>query len=517
VWCRLQQDEVAAYFCKFIGRGIVKDIHPEGNQPGLLRVLFWPFVITVALSPLPFGAVHSLAQAVVAILMFGMIFLWSVFQAAFGSPAPISVRSIAMEVFCGVLVLGWVAVQNIANFPGVDCHPFWLDVQLALREKPQCSASLTPGAAVETLLRLGSYASTFWLALQFGRERKRAHQIMATMAIAGMVYAIYGLVIHLGGFEQVLLAERATTRQDLSATLVNRNSYATLASLGLLCAVGLYQVTLTRAFAARRRGRDRLAFILQQAFKQGAPQLACILIMLTALFLTHSRGGITSGLVGIFCVIYLSNVAARQNNWLARLLALTLPVCLIAVYLLSGEGWHQRLMGTDFEHEGRLVMYSQVWEAIQAAPFAGHGAGGFSQIFPMFANEFTSHWDKAHNDWLEMLFELGWPAALLWFGTLAGFAMRCLVGVFRRHRDQTYPGIGFSACVVVGLHSLVDFSLQIPAVALTFSMLLGVGVSQSWHSLQGSASRPRPASNTLQHSSPLARSSNSPLKNPVTL
>lgn len=469
----------------------MKDIQPENNQPGVSRVLFWPFVLTVALAPLPFGAVHSLAQAVLAILMFGMVFLWGAVHAAFGPPPPVSLRSIALEVCCCVLVIGWIAAQNIPNFPGVDCHPLWLDVRSALRETPECSASLTSGAAVESLLRLGCYASTFWLALQFGRERQRAHQILATVAVAGTMCAIYGLVIHLGGFDQVLLAERASTRQDLSATLVNRNSYATLASLGLLCAVGLYQITLMRAFETRRRGRDRLAFILQQAFKQGAPQLACILIVLTALFLTHSRGGITSGLVGIFCVIYLSNVAARQYNGLARLLVLTLPVCLIAVYLLSGEGWQQRLMGTDFEHEGRLVMYGQVWEAIQTAPLTGHGTGSFSQIFPMFADEFTSHWDKAHNDWLEMLFELGWPAALLWFGVLAGFATRCLVGVFRRHRDQTYPGIGFSACAVVGLHSLVDFSLQIPAVALTFAMLLGVGVSQSMPSRRGTANKPR--------------------------
>ena len=95
------------------------------------------------------------------------------------------------------------------------------------------------------------------------------------------------------------------------------------------------------------------------------------------------------------------------------------------------------------------------------------------------ANERTSSYVMAHNDWLEMIFELGFPAAVLWFAVIASLALRCLLGFFRRGRDHIYPLTGFCACVLVGLHSFVDFSLQIPAVAVTFSVLLGLGVAQS--------------------------------------
>ncbi len=53
-------------------------------------------------------------------------------------------------------------------------------------------------------------------------------------------------------------------------------------------------------------------------------------------------------------------------------------------------------------------------------------------------------------------------------------------GVRRRRRDVIYPSVGLAAAILVGTHSLVDFSLQIPAVAATFALILGIGCAQSW-------------------------------------
>ena len=55
----------------------------------------------------------------------------------------------------------------------------------------------------------------------------------------------------------------------------------------------------------------------------------------------------------------------------------------------------------------------------------------------------------------------------------------------RRRRDAVYPCIGFAATTLVAAHSLVDFSLQIPAVALTYSLLMGAACAQSWSTRKG--------------------------------
>ncbi|MEJ2535205.1 MAG: hypothetical protein P8008_07010, partial [Gammaproteobacteria bacterium] len=79
-------------------------------------------------------------------------------------------------------------------------------------------------------------------------------------------------------------------------------------------------------------------------------------------------------------------------------------------------------------------------------------------------------------------FELGWPTALAQFACVAWLALVCLAGLRRRGRDWAYPATGFAATVLVAVHSTVDFSLQIPAVALLYSTILGVGVAQSYSS-----------------------------------
>ena len=55
----------------------------------------------------------------------------------------------------------------------------------------------------------------------------------------------------------------------------------------------------------------------------------------------------------------------------------------------------------------------------------------------------------------------------------------CLRGVRRRRRDWIFPAVGLAASVLVAVHSLFDFSLQMPAVAITYACLRGAACAQS--------------------------------------
>lgn len=63
---------------------------------------------------------------------------------------------------------------------------------------------------------------------------------------------------------------------------------------------------------------------------------------------------------------------------------------------------------------------------------------------------------------------------------IAWCAGLCLVAVFRRQRAQIYPIVAVASTVTVALHALLDFSLQIPAIAALYAAILGMGVAQSW-------------------------------------
>ncbi|GIW56085.1 MAG: hypothetical protein KatS3mg082_2489 [Nitrospiraceae bacterium] len=135
---------------------------------------------------------------------------------------------------------------------------------------------------------------------------------------------------------------------------------------------------------------------------------------------------------------------------------------------------------SDLGPGGRIAAYTLALEMAGERPWLGHGYGSFEQAFLMHRDErFPLVFDKAHNTYLEHLVELGLPATIvLWLGPLVLWG-HLVAGVFRRRRNQIFPLVGAAASLLVGLHALVDFSLQIPAVAVTFAVIFGAASAQA--------------------------------------
>jgi O-antigen ligase len=88
-------------------------------------------------------------------------------------------------------------------------------------------------------------------------------------------------------------------------------------------------------------------------------------------------------------------------------------------------------------------------------------------------------WDKAHNTYLEIFQGLGLPFGAMLIACVVVLVWDCVKGARTRKRDTTIPAIAAGASLVVGTHALVDFSLQIQAVTLTYMAILGAGVAQA--------------------------------------
>jgi len=56
---------------------------------------------------------------------------------------------------------------------------------------------------------------------------------------------------------------------------------------------------------------------------------------------------------------------------------------------------------------------------------------------------------------------------------------RCFKGAATRRQNAMVPLVAIGAAILVGAHALVDFSLQIQAVALTVAALIGAGLAQA--------------------------------------
>jgi len=89
--------------------------------------------------------------------------------------------------------------------------------------------------------------------------------------------------------------------------------------------------------------------------------------------------------------------------------------------------------------------------------------------------------DHSHNDYLELAAELGLPCAALFVAGIFWLAAWPLRASFRARSNLARAlALGsFGAVVALLVHSAADFNLYIPANALVFAVILGVGYAVS--------------------------------------
>jgi O-antigen ligase len=229
--------------------------------------------------------------------------------------------------------------------------------------------------------------------------------------------------------------------------------------------------------------RTRRAFLLSMAdsLLGHARWLVLGLIVCSgSLLMSHSRGGLISTLAAVLVLMMLILVApAARAPWRWWFTGFVAVGC-IAIVLLTGASTFDRLDALTSDAEMRPKINTAVLRAVGDNWLSGTGYGSFADVFPLYQPlSVVGFVDLAHDDYLENALELGVPAAGLLFAAVLYLGGRCLVGVFRRRRDVIYPLAGTAATVLVGVHSALDFSLQIPAVAVSYAVILGIGVAQS--------------------------------------
>ena len=190
-----------------------------------------------------------------------------------------------------------------------------------------------------------------------------------------------------------------------------------------------------------------------------------------------------ASVVGVIALILIISLRGR-NAIAATASLLGLLAAGIAIFVF-GDYFAGRLLALGLESADRLAVYKLTILSILDAPWKGFGYGTFEFVFPMYRDNSLSpvgFWDKAHNTYLEMIQGLGIPAAALVFIMLLILTLRCGYAALTRRNSATAALVATSATVIVAFHSFVDFSMQIQAVALTWTALLGAGIAQSWSS-----------------------------------
>lgn len=450
----------------------------------IARVVFWLTIALVVLAPLPFGSNRPWAWSLLSAASGGLLVLWAL--AAIVNPG---FYTLAWRHYRAILLLfasflAWAVFQTLPFSPAAWHHPSWSAMASAFGQPLAGTISVAPSDSLNGVMRLLCYAIVFWLAMQLGRRLDRARAAWWTLSLAITGYAIYGLIEQLGGSHMVLWFAKTSYYDSATSTFINRNHFAAYTGLGLIITLSLIADETKEAARQGLHSRSGWIYFLDHMRPPLFALMVAFVVLTTALLLSHSRAGVFCTAVGI--VALLAAFAISQGLRSKSLLAFggIIFVVGLAVLIISGEAITAR-MSELFENAGpRQQVYHLALRAIAERPLLGTGLGTFESVFRLLRGEdfgpSEPTYDVAHNSYLEMAVEAGLPAALVLYGALAVLVLVLLHGARERRRATIYPCSGLGATALLGTHALVDFSLQIPAIAVTFALIAGVAYAQSW-------------------------------------
>ena len=442
------------------------------------------FLACVLLSPLPFGANRAWSWSLFAVLfaVCGIIFFTQVLLDK--RHLHLSFKSLMGAGLLWCIPVIWILIQTATHIPDSWAHPFWKLAAETLPTAVSAHISVDADATFTALMRLLSYALVFCLSCQLNRDKDTAVLSFRALAYTGFAYALYGLIICIGQFDTILWFDKWVGQGLVTSTFINRNSYATYAGLSLLATVPLLLEAFKHSLKFGFSSHYGRAYFYEHLLIKGWFPLLMVLTIFCALLMSQSRGGFLSTLVAIISlllVLLLSNKVPQKKGLSIFVLVLTLIAWFI--FTSSFNILIDRFDALDIESKGREAVYTLLSNISTDNNRFGLGYGTFESSFRLYRDEtIIGFYDKAHNTYLENIFELGWFPAYALFFSILWLALICLRGVWVRRRNWLYPALGMAASVLVGAHAFVDFSLQIPAVAYTYALMLGVGVAQAYPS-----------------------------------
>lgn len=231
-----------------------------------------------------------------------------------------------------------------------------------------------------------------------------------------------------------------------------------------------------------------------------------LVVLVVALVMTHSRMGNGAFFIALLIVGAVIAIVSSKLRRVAMWLVISMVV--VDVFIIGQwvglekvvDRLQDTVEATQLESEaradgqldlGRGAAEGKQEESLQdrlraprlaaglidEAPVFGKGAGTFYLRFPaMKQPAMTGFWDHVHNDYIEIAVDTG----LVGLGLLMTAALATLVravSLLRDSQPRLHRGVGAAALmalVCMGLHSLVDFNLQIPANAGALLVLMAL-------------------------------------------
>jgi len=429
--------------------------------------LIYGIVITISLI---FGAVHPVVLGCYVFVMLvglggwlllnqseneiGLVFLWSV----------VPVILIVYLIFQSVpLPLEWVEIVSPSRVERVR-------MVNELAGTDQQWITISDNGIV------GFYRSFFLLALMcyyfslkklLAQDQKYVVILVHCLVAVGAFEALYGLVQFVSphiGILWLSIQSRAA-----HGTIIYKNQYASLLNMIWPLAVA------SGAIYFAKNKKDSRFRSLFQFFAAG--------MMVLAVLFSLSRGGILA-MVLVALLLVVSLPFPRTKKFISLVLF---------VLLIGGYG---AMMGLDtiitrFDSIGisgthRIDIYLSSLPMLMDHRLTGIGIGSYTLLSPVYLKGFpvNIHYDRVHNEYLELMIELGIPMAIFLFGWLLTGMVKIGIALtspkLRSELSFNRIALGSAAfCGLIGflVHGVADFGWRLPVNLVYGVTLFAIAIS----------------------------------------
>ncbi len=379
----------------------------------------------------------------------------------------------------GLLLLGYILTQalNPAFTYVTDGQSWWLDPLDHITWLP--SGIISPYKDMNAWRVLVIYSAAWLLAcaLWVGITRRIAVQVLFTMVIAnGTVLAIIGILQRVTHAPSILwgITKSGAFNGYFFSTIIYKNHAGAYFNLVLMLCTGVLYWYFSRAERRMERASPAPVF----AF--------CTVLLGLSVLLTSSRAGTL--LLMAFTLLAFIGFIVRCTVFRSEGRSPLVILLLCGVFtLFIGLGAYFLNTNETFQRIGKLIDESKTDSSVVSRTFArqatwdmakdnlvtGSGAGSFRHYFPHYQRNYPEiynipgnpkarfRWEYAHNDYVQLLAELGLIGAGIVFAMLA-------VGVTHliRQRVWSKPHLVFMvlALAITAAHAWVDFQFHNPAI-----------------------------------------------------
>ncbi len=346
-----------------------------------------------------------------------------------------------------------------------------------------CSLGSDPVAAIQQVFFLAGVL-LYYVTLKgiLRQDRKALRLIVYCLIFIGAIEAVYGFLQfvrpHLGVLWLPLPGGRAA-----HGTIIYKNQFASFMNLLWPLSVSLCAVFLLRKKDTEFFRQHHSKNIVKTALRgrTGAVLLfflACFMVL--SVLLSLSKGGILSMLFLVFLLIIFLPFA-RKAKWLFG--GVFVSVLGVYLYLIGIDSVINRFFSLGRSSAVRMELYLKSLPVLWDHWWTGVGLGGFTHLSPVYLKGFPAgvHFYRVHNEYLELLIELGGPLGVLFFAWLLAGMLSLIIQIYRAKKYNTRSADSIilsiaALCALVGflLHGVIDFGWRLPAALFYAVTLLGI-------------------------------------------